>query len=66
MTAIYTEVSPAEFWYCNSHQRQATHILTRWPGDAKHCCKPGLGGVMIPCECVNLTDVAEMVSDGEG
>ena len=41
--------SIAEFWWCNSHQRRATHVRER---DQYHCCDPKLGGIMIPCECV--------------
>lgn len=63
MTDIYVKDTSGEVWWCNAHQRPATHI-GRKPGfaiDRKHHCDPQLGGIMIPCDCVNLTGIAEIV-----
>lgn len=46
-----------ELWWCNTHQRRAAHIDS-W---GKHKCDPHLPGIMIPCNCVNLTGIAEIV-----
>lgn len=42
-----------ELWWCNVHQRKATYVK-----NGKRGCDPHLGGIMIPCECVNLTGIA--------
>lgn len=52
----YELAATDELWWCNSHQRRATHKR----GDY-HCCDPALGGILLPCSCVNLTDQAEVV-----
>ena len=43
-------------WWCNAHQRQATWRVSNYDWSTA-CCDPGLGGIMIPCECVDLTDL---------
>ncbi|HYT44117.1 MAG TPA: hypothetical protein VEP90_17385 [Methylomirabilota bacterium] len=48
-----------EYWWCNSHNRRATHIDSR----ERHCCAPNLGGIMIPCDAVNLTNIMEIEGD---
>lgn len=45
-----------ELWWCNSHQRRATHLID---GD-RRVCDPDLGGILLPCRCVNLTGIAEL------
>lgn len=35
-------------WWCNSHQRQATHTDAK----GRHCCNPKLGGILLPCNVV--------------
>lgn len=52
----YSEDISGELWWCNSHQRRAAYLL----GPTYHVCKPGQGGVMIPCVCVNLTGLVEI------
>lgn len=50
-------------WWCNTHRREATHIHRKTYGDTveiRHCCDPKLGGIMIPCLCVDLTGIAEI------
>lgn len=43
-------------WWCNSHQRPATHVRD----GTFHCCDPNLGGILLPCDCVDLTDEIEI------
>lgn len=54
-TKHYYEVLPDTvlFW-CNVHQRRATHKLY---GDGWELvvCDPKLGGIMVQCRCVDLT-----------
>jgi hypothetical protein len=47
--------SSNETWYCNTHQRRATYLF-----HGKHVCDPSLGGILMPCSCVNLTEIAEI------
>lgn len=49
--------------WCNAHERRATHIFLdnrSTPNTARLCCDPKLGGIMIPCRCVDLTGIAEI------
>lgn len=56
---LYVKNNPDELWWCNSHQRRATYIdELGW-----HHCDPKLPGIMIPCQCVNLTGIAEIEDD---
>lgn len=41
-------------YWCNSHQRKATHI----DKNGRHKCDPTLGGITLPCFVVVLNDVA--------
>ena len=36
-------------WWCNAHQREATHMRE---SDGKICCDPKLPGIMLPCMVV--------------
>jgi len=51
------------FWWCNIHQRQATHNLIRQGIPFSPCCNPKLSGIMMPCsaDVVNLTGIAEII-----
>jgi len=40
-------------YWCNTHQREATHITI----NGKLCCDPKLGGILLPCSVVILEDV---------
>lgn len=57
------EYFPILFW-CNSHRRQATHIQRKTQRDGRvfeeHVCDPKLGGILLPCRCVDLTGIAEI------
>ena len=46
----------ARIYWCNAHQRRATGIDTR----GKPCCDPKLGGILLPCDVVDLTHEAEV------
>jgi len=35
-------------WWCNVHQREATHINV----NGIHCCDQALEGILIPCNVV--------------
>lgn len=61
--ADYREDKSGEFWWCNSHRRSATHILKYDDGREAHHCDPRLGGIMLPCVCVNLTHEVEVVGE---
>lgn len=57
--------SNKELWWCNVHQRRATYMIRRVFGDGfdiklDHCCDPRLGGIMLECSCVDLTDMVEI------
>ena len=54
--------SNKELWWCNSHQRRAEYIQIKINGDELRtpCCDPKLGGIMIPCRCVELTGEVEI------
>jgi len=43
-------------YWCNSHRRRATGTWKGLP-----CCESHLGGIMIPCDVVDLTDEVELV-----
>lgn len=59
-----------QFWWCNVHQRQATHF-EYFNDDGgrvasfRVTCDPKFGGIMIPCQCVNLTGIAEITEDAD-
>lgn len=62
----YIKVLPCNFWWCNTHQRRATHykILERLGRiiDVSETpqCDPRLGGIMISCRSVNLTGICDI------
>ena len=63
VVAEYKPIEDGRTYWCNSHGRQATHQWSN--GDMRgwmKCCAPGLGGIMIPCVVVDLTDEAEVVA----
>jgi hypothetical protein len=41
--------TPTGTWWCNSHQREATHTRA----DGTRCCDPKLGGILLPCFVVH-------------
>ena len=43
-------------WWCNSHERKATWVNLK--GERE--CDPLLGGILIPCVVVDLTDEVEI------
>ena len=60
--ASYEQDQSGRLWWCNSHQRKATHILTYDDGRKAHHCDPSVGGILRPCFCVDLTDQIELVN----
>lgn len=57
---VYDTSRDRELWWCNAHQRQATFFDG---SSASLRCDPKLGGIMIPCDCVDLTGIAEIVDE---
>ena len=47
-------------WWCNSHQRVATHV----DKNGERCCAPHLGGIMIPCCVVLAPAIFEVAPQG--
>lgn len=48
--------------WCNTHQRKATYIV-RYKQRAsiiESHCDPSLGGIMLPCRCVDITNILEV------
>ena len=41
-----TTVEEEGLWWCNAHQREATHLCTK---TGKIRCNPRLGGISMPC-----------------
>lgn len=60
----YARDTSGRLYWCNSHERKATHVRNQeWSDggrDAMHVCEPGLGGILLPCMVVDLTDQAEL------
>ncbi len=52
----YVRDVSGRLWWCNSHGRRASHVLHRETMEPTHVCDPALGGIMLPCSCVDLTD----------
>lgn len=55
----YQKDTSDRLWWCNSHRREATYTRTTLGGGLVHCCDPKLGGILLPCSCVDLTDEIE-------
>jgi len=55
---VHYTLDPIGLWWCNSHNRRATHIRST---DRQHCCAPGQSGILLPCNSINLTDEIELV-----
>lgn len=45
---------PDKFW-CKTHRRIATHIMTPVGGEECRCCNPRLSGILARCEVEKLT-----------
>lgn len=55
----YSRNDTDELWWCNSHQRQAEYIRSNRQSKTR-CCDPKLGGILLPCNAVNLTGIVEI------
>lgn len=63
MSGEYRKDESGRTWWCNIHERRATYVFCRQLNTQiriEHVCEPGLGGIMIPCRCVDLTDLLEI------
>lgn len=49
-------------WWCNSHQRKAEYISLKegYLIHNEHCCNPRLGGILLPCNCIEITNLVEI------
>lgn len=56
---VYEPYEGDELWWCNNHQRKATYIRTI-NNKIEHVCRPGQGGILLPCFAVNLTNIVEI------
>ena len=56
----YEKANEDELWWCNSHGRRATYIWWNDYHPKTHCCDPKLGGILLPCTCVELTGQVEL------
>jgi hypothetical protein len=67
MKINYVKDNSLEIWWCNSHQRFANYIRTREQDekiiDRIHHCDPKLGGILLPCNCVNITNILEITEN---
>lgn len=51
-------------YWCNTHNRQATELIEeRGPDRGKPQCSRKLGGIAMPCACVDLTGIAELFTE---
>ena len=54
----YSKTPKDQTWWCNTHERQATHrYFDPWQGKTIRCCDPSLDTF---CSAVNLTGIAEL------
>lgn len=60
-TAVYILNSPEEVIWCNSHNRRARYLFHKPNGEIRPCCGPGQSGITLPCFCVRLNGIAELV-----
>jgi hypothetical protein len=52
MTVQYIPLVNKKLWWCNTHQRWATHEQKKDGGMSVPHCDPKKGGIMMPCFCV--------------
>ena len=55
-----TEPVKRKLYWCNSHQREATHFDFYYN---QFECDPTLGGILLPCNVVHLTDKVEITEE---
>lgn len=60
----YVENLDGRLWWCNSHERRATVIQIRDDGHRSPHCALDKGGILLPCNCVDITDDAEILTVG--
>lgn len=69
---VYFENPASELWWCRTHKRWAEFMRSiayktiMEYADAVHCCDPRLGGITMPCNAIEVTDVVKAVREEEG
>ncbi len=58
----WEKLSDDQLWWCNTHQRRATHQFFG-NGWTDVSCDPNLGGITMPCMCVSLKGIAEITEE---
>lgn len=51
-------------WWCIHHKRWATHLRIRYGivmPMPERVCDPSLGGIMLPCQVVDVSDIVEAI-----
>jgi hypothetical protein len=63
MTITYLPIPDCETYWCNSHRRRARRFCVKMGEELniEACCGPNQSGIMLPCFCVRLTGIAEVV-----
>ena len=56
---VYMPNPFSRHWWCNTHQRQATHIRCFVLRPLEPCCDPVLEGILLPCSCVHGKPAAD-------
>lgn len=46
----YVEDTTSRIWWCETHQRRATHLMVREGMEVVHVCDPKSGGITFPCQ----------------
>lgn len=57
LTVSYEPAPDSESWWCNTHNRPATHLLKKSRVSWRHServCNPSMGGITLPCQCVKV------------
>lgn len=64
LTIKYLRLPDDELWWCNTHRRRALEYCERSSPsffERSPCCGNSYkGGIMLPCDCVNLTHICEI------
>lgn len=58
--AGYYPNTDGRLWWCNSHGRKATYIQIRADGEISPHCDIHQNGILLPCDCVDLTEEMEI------
>lgn len=58
---VYRVNSPEEVQWCNTHERRALYLQEKSDGEIRPCCGLGEPGILMPCFCVRLNGICEIV-----